>query len=113
MALQVLLAVLSGFFLGRGLDYIRDGGKKEVTAQATKEVAAQATEVTLEVPPEKGPTDLQQAILDVLSGSGEAMTLSKIATVMEKDHFVSLIRPMRSLLEMGRVIKENKAYRLV
>lgn len=105
MALQVLLAVLSGFFLGRGLDYIRDGGKKEVTAQAT--------EVTLEVPPENGPTDLQQAILDVLSGSGEAMTLSKIATVMEKDHFVSLIRPMRSLLEMGRVIKENKAYRLV
>ncbi len=105
MVLDVLLAVLSGFFLGRGLANIRGGGKKEA--------AAEATVVTLEVPPENGPAGLQQAILDVLSGSGEAMTLAEIAAEMELGHFASLIRPMRSLLEMGRVVKEDKAYRFV
>ena len=105
MALDVLLAVLSGFFLGRGLDNIRGGGRKEA--------AVQATVVTLEVPPEKGPADLQQAILDVLSGSGEEMALAEIAAEMEMSHFAPLIRPMRSLLERGQVVKEDKAYRLV
>ena len=101
MALEVLLAALSGFFLGRGLANIRGGGKKEAAAEA------------LEVPPEDGPADLQQAILDVLSGSGEAMTLAEIAAEMEREYFAPLIRPMRSLLKMGRVVKEDKAYRFV
>lgn len=105
MGLDVLLAVLCGFFLGRGLSNIRGGGKKEA--------AAEATVVTLEVPPKYGPTDLQQAILNVLSGNGEAMTLAEISAEMEKEHFAPLIRPMRSLLEKGRVVKEDKVYRFV
>lgn len=105
MALDVLLAVLSGFFLGRGLANLRGGDEKEA--------AAEATVIMLEVPPENGPADLQQAILDVLSGSGEAMTLAEIAAEMEREYFAPLIRPMRSLLKMGRVVKEDKAYRFV
>ena len=105
MVLDILLAVLSGFFLGRVLADVRGGGKEEAVAEAT--------EVTLEVPPEKGPAGLQQTILDVLSGNGEAMTLAEIAAEMKMGHFSSLIRPMRSLLEMGQVVKENKAYRFV
>lgn len=105
MALDVLLAASCGFFLGRGLANIRGGVKKEA--------AAEARVVPLEVPPEYGPTDVQQAILDVLSGSGEAMTLAEIAAEMEREHFAPLIRPMRSLLELGWVVKEDKAYRFV
>ncbi len=105
MAVEILLAVLSGFFLGRGLANFRGGG--------TQEAAAEATGVTLGMPPVKGPAGFQQTILDVLSGSGEAMTLVKIAAEMKLGHFAPLIRPMRSLLEMGRVVKEDKVYRFV
>jgi len=40
------------------------------------------------------------------------MTLAEIATKTGKKHFASLIGPMRSLREMGMVVKKEKAYRL-
>ncbi len=79
----------------------------------SEEVAAKGPVITLKVPPKTtGENDLQQVILDVLSGSGEAMTLAEIATKTGKKHFASLIGPMRSLRKMGRVVKEEKVYRL-
>jgi hypothetical protein len=82
-------------------------------AETGEEVAAKGPVITLKVPPKTtGEIDLQQVILDALSGSGEAMTLVEIATKMGKKHFASLIGPMRSLREMGMVVKEEKVYRL-
>jgi uncharacterized phage protein gp47/JayE len=82
-------------------------------AETGEEVAAKGPVITLNVPPKTtGEIDLQQVILDVLSGSGEAMTLAEIATKTGKKHFASLIGPMRSLREMGMVVKKEKAYRL-
>jgi len=82
-------------------------------AETGEEVAAKGPEITLKVPPKTtGEIDLQQVILDVLSGSGEAMTLAEIATKTGKKHFASLIGPMRSLREMGMVVKKEKVYRL-
>jgi hypothetical protein len=82
-------------------------------AETGEEVAAKGPVITLKVPPKTtGEIDLQQVILDVLSGSGEAMTLAEIATKTGKKHFASLIGPMRSLREMGMVVKKEKAYRL-
>jgi hypothetical protein len=40
------------------------------------------------------------------------MTLAEIATKTGKKHFASLIGPMRSLREMGMVVKKEKVYRL-
>lgn len=159
MGLDVLLAVLCGFFIGRVLDNVVGGGEKvaEVeaggadeaagaiaaegapaepkAAETGEEVAAKGTVVTLEAPPEKkappektdepdlqqvildvlsgtGDPDLQQAIMDVLSGSRKAMTLAEIARKIGKAHYASLIGPMRALLKIGRVFKEDKVYRL-
>ena len=137
MGIDVLLAVLCGFVVGRVLDDVMGGGKKseEVedggadetagavaaedappepqAAEAGEEVAAEDAVVTLVVSPEKkGGPDLQQVILDVLSGGGEAMTLAEIARQVGKAHYAPLIGPMRSLLEMGRVVKRDKMYRL-
>jgi major membrane immunogen (membrane-anchored lipoprotein) len=82
-------------------------------AETGEEVAAKGPVITLNVPPKTtGEIDLQQVILDVLSGSGEAMTLAEIARKTGKKHFASLIGPMRSLREMGMVVKKEKAYRL-
>ncbi len=82
-------------------------------AETGEEVAAKGPVITLNVPPKTtGEIDLQQVILDVLSGSGEAMTLAEIATKTGKKHFASLIGPMRSLREKGMVVKKEKAYRL-
>ncbi len=82
-------------------------------AEIGEEVAAKGPVITLEVPPKTmGENDLQHVILDVLSGSGEAMTLAEIATKTGKKHFAPLIGPMRSLRKMGRVVKEDKVYRL-
>ena len=136
MGLDILLAVLCGIVVGRVLDEVIGGKKfREVeelgadeaaavvaaegappeaqAAEAGEEMAAVDTVATSEVPPEKtGEPDLQQVILDVLSGSGEAMTLTEIARQIGKSHYASLIGPMRSLLEMGGVVKEDKMYRL-
>ncbi len=153
MGLDVLLAVLVGFFVGRVVDNVVGGGKKlaeveeggadeaagAVAAEAArpepkaaktgKKVAAKGTVVTLEAPPEKtgepdlqqvildvlsgtGDPDLQQAIMDVLSGSRKAMTLAGIARKIGKAHYASLIGPMRALLKMGRIVKEDKVYRM-
>jgi len=82
-------------------------------AETGDEVAAKGPVITLKVPPKTtGEIDLQQVILDALSGSGEAMTLVEIATKTGKKHFASLIGPMRSLREMGMVVKKEKVYRL-
>ena len=76
-------------------------------------MAAKGPVITLEVPPKTmGENDLQHVILDVLSGSGEAMTLAEIATKTGKKHFAPLIGPMQSLRKMGYVVKEDKVYRL-
>jgi len=82
-------------------------------AETGDEVAAKGPVITLKVPPKTtGEIDLQQVILDALSGSGEAMTLVEIASMTGKKHFASLIGPMRSLREMGVVVKKEKVYRL-
>ncbi len=82
-------------------------------AETGEEAAAKGPVITLNVPPKTmGEIDLQQVILDVLSGSDEAMTLAEIATKTGKKHFASLIGPMRSLREMGMVVKKEKVYRL-
>jgi len=82
-------------------------------AETGDEVAAKGPVITLKVPPKTtGEIDLQQVILDALSGSGEAMTLVEIASMTGKKHFASLIGPMRSLREMGMVVKKEKVYRL-
>ncbi len=123
MGLDVLLAVLCGVLVGRVLDDVIGGGKKleevenagagATAAEAGQGVAAEDTVVTLEVPPEKtGEPDLKQVILDVLSAGGEAMKLAEIARQIGKAHYAPLIGPMRSLLEMGRVVKQDKLYRL-
>ena len=127
MGLDVLLAVLCGVVVGRVLDDVIGGGKKleevenagadeaagAAAAETGEEVAADNTVVTLEVPPEKtGEPDLKQVILDVLSAGGEAMKLAEIARQIGKAHYAPLIGPMRSLLEMGRVVKQEKLYRL-
>ena len=171
MGLEVLLALVCGFFVGRVVDNVVGGGKKlaEVeeggadeaagaaavkaappepkAAKTGKKVAAKGTVVTMEAPAEKvappqkaaplqkpappektgepdlqqvildvlsgtGDPDLQQVILDVLSGSGKEMTLAEIARKIGKSHYASLIGPMRSLLKAGRVVKEDKVYRL-
>ena len=60
-------------------------------AETGEEGAAKGPVITLEVPPKTtGENDLQQVILDVLSGSGEAMTLAEIARKTGKNHFASL-----------------------
>ncbi len=165
MGLEVLLALVCGFFVGRVVDNVVGGGKKlaeveeggadeaagAVAAEAArpepkaaktgKKVAAKGTVVTMEAPAEKvappqkeappektgepdlqqvildvlsgtGDPDLQQAIMDVLSGSRKAMTLAGIARKIGKAHYASLIGPMRALLKMGRIVKEDKVYRL-
>ncbi len=82
-------------------------------AEIGKEVAAKGPVTTSKVPPKKtGEPDLQQVVLDVLSGSDKAISLAEIARQIGKEHFASLIGPMRSLRKMGRVVKEEKVYRL-
>ena len=137
MGLEVLLAVLGGFFVGRVINDVIGGGEnlaeiegvgadgaagavaaegappEPQAAEIGEEVAAKGTVVTLKMPPKKtGEPDLQQVILDVLSGSDKAMTLAEIARQIGKEHYSPLIGPMRSLLEMGRVLKGKKVYRL-
>ena len=137
MGIDVLLAILCGFVVGRVLDDVMGGSKKseEVeegdtdqaagavategappepqAAETGEEVAAEDTVVTPKVPPEKaGEPDLQQVILDVLSASGDAMKLAEIARQIGKEHYAPLIGPMRSLLKMGRVVKQDKMYLL-
>lgn len=138
MVVDVLLAVTTGFVLGRALDKYRDadtrreaveqGGADEKAGEAVAEraparaaaaeigeqAAVQGTVVTLNAQPAKKPTeiDMRRAIMDVLSSSREPMTLAVIAKQMEKQHFAQLIGPMRSLLDMGEVVKDDKTYRL-
>ncbi len=82
-------------------------------AETGEEVAAKGPVITLKAPPKKtGEPDLQQVVLDVLSGSDKAISLAEIARQIGKEHFASLIGPMRSLRKMGRVVKEEKVYRL-
>ncbi len=82
-------------------------------AETGKEVAAKGPVTTSKVPPKKtGEPDLQQVVLDVLSGSDKAISLAEIARQIGKEHFASLIGPMHSLRKMGRVVKEEKMYRL-
>jgi len=82
-------------------------------AETGEEVAARGPVITLKGPPKKtGEPDLQQVVLDVLSGSDKAISLAEIARQIGKEHFASLIGPMRSLRKMGRVVKEEKVYRL-
>ncbi len=82
-------------------------------AETGKEVAAKGPVTTSKVPPKKtGEPDLQQVLLDVLSGSDKAISLAEIARQIGKEHYASLIGPMRSLRKMGRVVKEEKVYRL-
>lgn len=82
-------------------------------AETGEEVAAKGPVTTLKVPPKKtGEPDLQQVVLDVLSGSDKAISLAEIARQIGKDHYASLIGPMRSLRKTGRVVKEEKVYRL-
>ena len=82
-------------------------------AETGEEVAAKGPVTTSKVPPKKtGEPDLQQVVLDVLSGSDKAISLAEIARQIGKEHFASLIGPMRSLRKMGRVVKEEKMYRL-
>ncbi len=76
-------------------------------------MAAKGPVITLKVPPKKtGEPDLQQIVLDVLSGSDKAISLAEIARQIGKEHYASLIGPMRSLRKMGRVVKEEKVYRV-
>ncbi len=82
-------------------------------AETGEEVAAKGPVTTSKVPPKKtGEPDLQQVVLDVLSGSDKAISLAEIARQIGKEHYASLIGPMRSLRKMGRVVKEEKVYRL-
>ena len=82
-------------------------------AETGEEVAAKGPVTTLKVPPKKtGEPDLQEVVLDVLTGSDEAISLAEIARKIGKEHYASLIGPMRSLRKMGRVVKEEKVYRL-
>ena len=82
-------------------------------AEIGEEVVAKVPVTTLQVPPKKtGQPDLQQVVLDVLSGSDKAISLAEIARQIGKEHYASLIGPMRSLRKMGRVVKEEKVYRL-
>lgn len=138
MVVDVLLAVTTGFVLGRALDKYRDGdtrpeaverrGADEKAGEAVAEraparaaaaeigeqAAVEGTVVTLNAQPAKKLTeiDMRRAIRDVLSSSREPMTLAVIAKKMEKKHYAQLIGPMRSLLDMGEVVKDNKTYRL-
>ena len=138
MVVDVLLAVTTGFVLGRALDKYRDGdtrpeaverrGADEKAGEAVaerapagatageigEEAAVEGTVVTLNARPEKKPAeiDMRRAIIDVLSSSREPMTLAVIAKKMEKKHYAQLIGPMRSLLDMGEVVKDDKTYRL-
>jgi hypothetical protein len=82
-------------------------------AETGEEVAAKGPVTTLKAPPKKaGEPDLQQAVLDVLSGSEKAISMAEVARQIGKEHYASLIGPMRSLRKMGRVVKEEKVYRL-
>ena len=90
-----------------------DGAAGAVAAETGEEVAAKGPVTTSKVPPKKtGEPDLQQVVLDVLSGSDKAISLAEIARQIGKEHCASLIGPMRSLRKMGRVVKEEKVYRL-
>ncbi len=83
-------------------------------AETGEEVAAKGPVTTSKVPPKKtGEPDLQQVVLDALSASDKAISLAEIARQIGKEHYASLIGPMRSLRKMGRVVKEEKVYRLV
>ena len=82
-------------------------------AETGEEVAAKGPVTTSKVPPKKtGEPDLQQVVLDALSASDKAISLAEIARQIGKDHYASLIGPMRSLRKTGRVVKEEKVYRL-
>jgi hypothetical protein len=82
-------------------------------AQTCEEAVATGPVITLKAPPEKtSEPDLQKVILDVLSGSDEALALAEIARQIGTVHHAALIRPMRSLRETGRVVKDEKLYRL-
>jgi hypothetical protein len=83
-------------------------------AETGEEVAAKGPVTTSKVPTKKtGEPDLQQVVLDALSASDKAISLAEIARQIGKEHYASLIGPMRSLRKMGRVVKEEKVYRLV
>jgi hypothetical protein len=91
-----------------------EGAPPRPQAAETGEVVAAKDPVTTlkELPKKKGEPDLQQVVLDVLSGSDKAISLVEIARQIGKEHYASLIGPMRSLRKMGRVVKEEKVYRL-
>ena len=83
-------------------------------AETGEEVAAKGPVTTSKVPTKKtGEPDLQQVVLDALSASDKAISLAEIARQIGNEHYASLIGPMRSLRKMGRVVKEEKVYRLV
>ncbi len=87
---------------------------KPQAAETGEEVATKGPVITLKGPPKTtGEPDLQQVVLDVLSGSDKAISMAEIARQIGKEHYASLIGPMRSLRKMGRVVKEEKVYRLV
>ncbi len=91
-----------------------EGAPPEPQAAETGEkVAAKGPVTTSKVPTKKtGEPDLQQVVLDALSASDKAISLAEIARQIGKEHYASLIGPMRSLRKMGRVVKEEKVYRL-
>lgn len=69
--------------------------------------------ITLKAPLEKTTKpDLQKVVLDVLSGSDKALALTEIARQIGNVHYAALIGPMQSLRTKGRVVKEEKLYRL-
>ncbi len=125
MVVDVLLAVTTGFVLGRALEKHRDGDTRPeavaerapagaAAAEIGEEAAVESTVVRLKAQPEKklAEIDMRRAIMDVLSSSREPMTLAVIAKKMERKHYAQLIGPMRSLLDMGEVVKDDKTYRL-
>ena len=83
------------------------------TAETSEEAAAMGPVITLKAPLEKTTKpDLQKVVLDVLSGSDKALALTEIARQIGNVHYAALIGPMQSLRTKGRVVKEEKLYRL-
>lgn len=86
---------------------------RQQAVETSEESAKKAPVITLNAPPKKSSEpDLQKAILRVLSGKDEALALTEIARQIGTVHYAALIRPMRSLCTKGRVVKEDKTYRL-
>ena len=78
-----------------------------------EEVAAKGPVIKMKAAPKKSrEPDLQQDVLDVLSSSAKPVSLREIARRIGKEHYASLIGPMRSLRKTGRIVKEEKMYRM-